>query len=102
MSKLDLINQTLTDLGFIIEDVRYTFEKVSYNHMVINGRHHTQEQKQIFTMLYIGDACEVDDDHNDLEGTEMCGFDILDENEYPFTTIFIEDANDLRFYFRLW
>lgn len=104
MSKIDLINQALLEVGFIIEDVKYKYEHVSATqHIVVNGKHHIQEQRNIFCMLYIGDGCELDEDHNEIEGTEICGFDILDkEDGYPVTTVYVSDVDQLRRFLRLW
>ena len=104
MSKIDLINSALLDVGFIIDDIKYKFEHViSVQHVIVNGKHHQVENKGYLHMLYIGDGCEVDETHNEIEGTEMCGFDILDEEDgFPVHTVFVDGVEQLRSFLRLW
>ena len=101
MSKLEAINQALIEIGFIIEDVMYTLERKSQKHFVINGQHQVQEFTHIFKMSYIGDAIFLDDENNEIEGSELCGFDVLDEQEHSLTTLYVESVNDLRYYLNI-
>lgn len=101
--KFDTIKEGLVNAGFMVDDNnKFTFEKIHQNHIIINGQHGIQEEKHIFQMQYIGDGCELDDDHNDIEGKEFCGFDILDEGGHSVTTIFVSDVDDFRKFLRLW
>ena len=101
MSTFELIHKELQDFGFEVEDKLYTYVKTVQHQMIINGVPHVQEHKQLFRMEYIGDGCELDNEHNELEGTEFCGFDIKDEENYSVTTIFIKCLKDLLFYVAL-
>ena len=94
MRKIDSINKGLEKLGFKIDGERYSFVQVSYHTMVINGQPIKQTQEHVLNMLYIGDGCEVDENHNDIEGTELCGFDIRDEEDHSLTTIFVATLDD--------
>ena len=98
MSKIETINNELINLGFVIEDNRYTLEKITYNTMIFNGQRIAQEQKHVFEMHYIGDSCEIDDSDNIIEDSEMCGFDILDDEGFSITTIFVSCLDDLRLF----
>lgn len=102
MAKIDSLNEELLEVGFTIDNDEYTFEKVAYRTIIINGVRREQQQTQIFMMRYIGDGCELDDDNNEIEGTEMCGFDILDENKQTVHTIFITDSEQIRTLVQLW
>lgn len=102
MSKIDLINQGLIEVGFIIDGIEYSYQKEIQHNLIVNGVHQVHYQTQLFLMKYIGDGCEVDENHNDIEGTEFCGFDILDEEKYPVHTIFVDNIEQLRSLLRLW
>lgn len=101
MSKIETINNELINLGFVIEDNRYTFERVTYNTMFFNGQRIAQEQKHVFVMQYIGDGCELDDSDNMIEDSELCGFDILDDEGFSITTIFVSCLDDLRVFINI-
>lgn len=103
MTKFEIIKDGLLNKGFTVDDESvFTFEKVSYNHIIINGQHATQEEKHIFQMKYIGDGCEIDPDGNDIKGTEFCGFDVLDEGGHSVTTIYVQELEQFRHFLRLW
>lgn len=103
MSKYDTIKQGLIDKGFSVnEEELFTFERVSQNHIVINGQHAIQEQKHIFQMKYIGDGIELDSENNEIEGSEFCGFDVLDEEGHSITTIYVQELEQFRHFLRLW
>ena len=101
MSKIEQINKELENMGFVIKDNLYVLERISHNNIIINGRHMVQEQKHIFQMEYVGDGCELDDDHNEIEGTEFCGFDIKDENNCSLTTIYVSCAKEFHHFLNL-
>lgn len=93
MSKIESINSELKKLGFKIDGDDYTYTKTSYSTIIYNGRPMQQEHKQVLNMKYIGDGCELDDSDNEIEGSELCGFDILDEG-HSVTTIFVSCVDD--------
>ena len=95
MSKIEQINKELENMGFVIKDNLYVLERISHNNIIINGRHMVQEQKHIFQMEYVGDGCELDENNNEIEGTEICGFDVKDEDGNSLTTIYISSGKDL-------
>lgn len=95
MSKIETINNELIDMGFTINDSIYTLEQTSAHTIIINGRRMVQEEKHILRMDYIGDGCELDENNNEIEGTEICGFDVKDEDGNSLTTIYISSGKDL-------
>lgn len=102
MSLIETINQELIEAGFTVNDNLYTIEKVYQSgYMIINGVRHVQEQKQIIQLEYIGDGCELDDERNEIEGTEFCGFDIKDNEGGSLTTVYIKSLDELRFYINI-
>lgn len=101
INRIDTINKELEDLGFNIDGNIYTLEKTYTQNIIINGRKMVQEHKQIFTMEYIGDGCELDEDHNEIEDSTFCEFDIKDENNCSVTVICVTCANDFRHFLNI-
>lgn len=103
MSLFDTIKQGLVDKGFTVDDENlFTFERVQQNHIIINGQHAIQEEKHILQMRYIGDGCELDNKGNEIENSEFCGFDILDEQGHSVTTLYVQEVEQFRHFLRLW
>ena len=97
MDKFELINEELRNIGFVIEDDVYTLEKVSYSNIIFNGHLTQQEHKQLLIMNYIGSGCEIDDSDNEIENSEIYGFDILYEEGFSLTTVYASNIDDLKF-----
>ena len=94
MCKIEEFNQKFTDLGFVIDGDDYKYVKTSQRYIIINGQQHVQEQQQILHMRYVGDGCELDSESNEIEGTQFCEFEILDEYNHSITTICCSTINE--------
>lgn len=93
MDTFETLKKEFTDNGFTIEDDMFTFERVSYNTMNINGRTFKQPQKSIFKMKYISEGSLSDPDSS--ESSPIYQFDVLNNNDEPVVTVCISKFEDL-------
>ena len=93
MGNLNSIYQKLIEVGFVENGDEYKFEHVQQQQIIINGVPHVNETKRVIRVKYIGDGCELDEDNNNIDGTEMFGFNIYagEESTYPETTVYVTD-----------
>ena len=97
MSKIEEFKFEIEKLGFEIEGDVFTLTQVQRQQMFVNGRPMVQENKHELKLEYIGDGCEVDDEGNDIEGTEMIGLNII-QDDVLRETIYIRDFNEFKEY----
>lgn len=97
MSKIEEFKFEIEKLGFKIEGDVFTLTQVQRQQMFVNGRPMVQENKHELKLEYIGDGCEVDDEGNDIEGTEMIGLNII-QDDVLRETIYIRDFNEFKEY----
>ena len=95
-AKLESLIPDLEEIGFKIDENKFTFDRISYSTMIVNGQPFRQEHHNTLTLLYIGDGCEVDEEGNDIEGTEFCEFDILDEEGHGMMVVGISNIENLK------
>lgn len=97
MSKIEEFKNKIEELGFEVDGDIFTLTQVQRQQMFVNGQPMVQEHKRELKLVHIGEGCEVDDEGNKIEGTEMFGLDIVQDGEMR-ETIYVRDFDEFRSY----
>lgn len=95
MSKIEEFKSEIEQLGFKIDGDVFTLTQVERQQMYVNGRPMVHENKHELKLIYIGDGYEVDDDENKIDGTEMFGLDVI-QDDVPRETLYIRNFKEFK------
>lgn len=91
--ELEDLKKELTGFGFVIDgDVFYREIEDDSNVRIVNG--HVYKSKVRFTMKYIGEGCQIDDEGSEYD--QFHQFDILDQGGERAYTICIRNLEELK------